>query len=350
MKVAVLCSGGVDSSVALMLLHRQGYEVEAFYLQIWLDDELHFLGDCPWEEDMAYLKEITKRFKIPLHIVPFQKEYREKVVSYVIEELRLGRTPSPDILCNQYIKFGVFFDYLEGKGFDKISSGHYGRIGELGGSFFLETARDEIKDQSYFLSNLNQKQLSRILFPLGKYYKEEVRELAKEFKLPNCDRKDSQGICFLGKIEYEEFVKFHLGEKEGAIIERSTGKILGCHSGFWYYTIGQRKRLKLHGGPWYVVSKDIEKNIVYIEHQKIKRGKKVFKGFLPHWINGSPQSEYLKVKLRHGENKIKAKVVKCLPNSVEVKLLEEDEGIASGQSVVFYDGNVCLGRAMIQEV
>ena len=262
MKIAVLLSGGVDSSVALRLLKEEGkHELTAFYLKIWLEDELSFLGECPWEEDLEYVRAICDELEVPLKIVPLQKEYLDHVVSYVLAELKCGRTPSPDILCNERIKFGAFFDCIDSS-FEKVASGHYAQVVEEDGAFYLKKAPDKVKDQTYFLSSLRQDQLGRALFPIGHLEKKEVRELAEKYDLPSKMRKDSQGICFLGKIKYKDFVKFHLGEKQGDMVDTESGKKMGTHNGMWFYTIGQRQGIGLHGGPWYVTGRDLDKNIV----------------------------------------------------------------------------------------
>ena len=347
MKIAVLSSGGVDSSVVLKKMFLEGHQVEAYYLRIWLDDELHFLGDCPWEKDLSYLREITKELGIPLHIISLQEEYKEYVIKFILEELRHGATPSPDILCNQYIKFGAFFDYLKDKDFDKIASGHYAQIIKENGEFHLYSGVDSIKDQSYFLSNLSEEQLKKIIFPLGGLNKKEVRSLAIKYDLPNKDRKDSQGICFLGKINYNSFVKIHLKEKKGEIINFHTGEVMGEHLGIWFYTIGQRKGLGLHGGPWFVVDKNLKDNKIYISHKKEKRDEFVINGKDVFWINKAPKKKNLLVKLRHGEKKYSVKIIYLDVDSCQLELEEGDSGIAIGQSVVFYDDNRCLGRMRI---
>src|SRR4051812_1112785 len=224
MKIAVLLSGGVDSSVALHLMKESGpHEITAFYLKIWLEDELAFLGDCPWEDDLKCARAVCEQAGVPLRVVALQSEYQERVVSYVIGELKAGRTPSPDILCNQWIKFGLFFDKIEG-GFDKVASGHYAQVEHRDKTFYLKRSPDPVKDQTYFLSRLCQAQLARILFPIGHLAKPQVRQKAHQLQLPNMDRRDSQGICFLGKIKYPEFVRFHLGERKGDIVDVKTGE------------------------------------------------------------------------------------------------------------------------------
>jgi len=218
--VAVLLSGGVDSSLALALLSREkGIALKAYYLKIWLEDELAFLGDCPWETDLAYARETCEQFGVPLEIVPLQSEYREEIVEHALAELRLGRTPSPDIFCNQRIKFGAFYRRVAGE-CDKIASGHYARIEEIAGQPHLRRAPDPVKDQTYFLSHLSQEQLARILFPIGHLHKREVRTLAAEFDLPAKERKDSQGICFLGKINYRDLSAFIWESRPGTLSKR----------------------------------------------------------------------------------------------------------------------------------
>ncbi len=366
-KIAVLVSGGVDSSVALALLKSQGFDVTAFYLKIWLEDELAFLGECPWEEDLAYVRGVTEKLGVPLEIVPFQKEYWESVVAYTLAEVKAGRTPNPDMLCNARIKFGAFFDFLSGKsnpeqlkgvegydkgigGFDKVATGHYAQVGERSGKFFLKKTPDAIKDQTYFLSQLSRSQLSRALFPIGSYTKEEVRALARKFELPNAERKDSQGICFLGKIPFDEFLKFHLGERPGDILDYETGKKLGTHPGFWYYTIGQREGLGLSGGPWYVVAKDPEANTITISHAREREECSRERFFVTdlNWFHEKPEDgQALSVKLRHGPKEYPCEVQWQDEKTLEVLLQGEDSGVAAGQFAVFYDGEYCLGGGVM---
>ncbi len=350
MKVAMLISGGVDSSVALKLLKEEGHEVTAFYIKIWMEDKFSHLGKCPWEEDLTYVEKVCDELKVPLEIVPLQKEYWQRVVKEAIEEVRLGRTPNPDIWCNQRVKFGAFYDYIGDK-FDKVATGHYAQVLEKNGKYYLKRAPDLIKDQTYFLVYLNQQQLSRAMFPIGHLTKNEVRALAHKFNLPTKDRKDSQGICFLGKIKYRDFIKEHLGIKKGKIINYQTNKEVGEHDGFWYYTIGQRKDIKLSGGPWYVIKKDVVKNIIYIADSKenINQARDKFIVSNLHWIVAKPQINKLQVKVRHGAKMYKCQIKFLIENSLQVVLSDEkDEGIAAGQSAVFYDNDICLGGGVIE--
>lgn len=364
MKIAVLVSGGVDSSVALRLLQDAGHEVTAFYLKIWLEDELAFLGECPWEDDLQYVRAVCEQANVPLEIVPFQKEYWERVVSYTVGEVEAGRTPNPDMLCNARIKFGAFYDFLEKShnpelvegltskvgSFDKIATGHYAQVENRGEEALLKRSPDSIKDQTYFLSQLSQTQVSKALFPIGGFEKEEVRKLAEKFNLPNAKRKDSQGICFLGKIPFDKFLEFHLGKRPGKLVEYETGEVLGEHDGFWYYTVGQRRGIKLPGGPWYVVKKNTKTNEVFISHGTHHEltARDTFEVGGVNWIVGRvPEKTELEVKVRHGAKLYPATVEYMTDKKVKVMLKEKDPGIASGQFAVFYDGEYCLGGGTI---
>jgi tRNA (5-methylaminomethyl-2-thiouridylate)-methyltransferase len=344
--IAVLVSGGVDSSVALSLLKEAGFDVTAFYLKIWLEDELAYLGDCPWEEDLEYVRAVTEQLGVPLEIVPLQKEYWERVVKTALAEVRAGRTPNPDMLCNARIKFGAFWEAI-GRDFSTIATGHYAQVEERRGKYFLKKAPDAVKDQTYFLSQLSRQQLSRSLFPIGRYTKPEVRSLAKQFGLLNAERKDSQGICFLGKVPFGAFLRYHLGTRRGPLVEFETGKRVGEHEGFWYFTIGQREGIRLSDGPWYVVGKDPVQNIVFISHAT-HRTERACRRFLVaglNWFNERPEDgAALSVKLRHGPKEYAAEVQWRDRETLEVFLQKEtDAGVASGQYAVFYSGDSCLG-------
>ncbi|MBM3893999.1 tRNA 2-thiouridine(34) synthase MnmA [Candidatus Dependentiae bacterium] len=348
MKIAVLVSGGVDSSVSLALLKHAGYDVTAFYLKIWLEDELSFLGECPWEEDLLFVKETCAFLDVPLEIISLQQEYWDAVVSYTVKEAKEGRTPNPDVLCNQYVKFDAFFKKISLE-YEKVATGHYAQtVTNDDGTVDLLCSPDTVKDQTYFLSHLSQSQLKRALFPIGKYTKEEVRKLADSFNLPTAKRKDSYGICFLGKISFDEFLKHHLDTKTGDLIEFETGKKLGTHNGFWFYTIGQRKGLGLSGGPWYVVTKDPTKNIVYIscKYHAPEMERKEFLVERLHWINKPPTTNALSVKLRHGPEQNPCSIT-INGNNAIVCLQNNDQGIAPGQFAVFYDKETCLGCGVI---
>lgn len=365
MKIAVLVSGGVDSSVALRLLKDQGHDLTAFYLKIWLEDELEYLGECPWEDDLSYAQKVCDDINVPLEVISMQKEYWDRVVSYTIKEAKEGRTPNPDIFCNQQIKFGQFYGKIDDS-FEKVATGHYAQVEQLQitndelqikeSQFLLKRAPDPIKDQTYFLAHLSQKQLSRAIFPIGHLLKSEVRELAEKYDLVNQDRKDSQGICFLGKIPFREFLKHHIDEKHGDFINMETGEKIGDHLGHYFYTIGQRKGLGLSGGPWFVVKKDVNKNIVYLangyEPESVYQTGFNVTNF--NWIDNQLRitsdelriKDKLQVKIRHGEAIHSCKLEIDGKNG-KVILDEKVHGVAPGQYTVFYDGEVCLGCGMI---
>lgn len=348
-KIAVLVSGGVDSSVALRLLKDQGHDVTAFYLKIWLEDELSFLGECPWDDDLDYVRRVCKQADVPLEVVSMQKEYWDHVVSYTIDEIKAGRTPNPDVMCNKQIKFGFFLDKIDAS-YEKVASGHYAQLITQNGDTQLVRAPDDVKDQTYFLCQLSEKQRKRLLFPIGHLSKEEVRTLAHEYDLPNKDRKDSQGICFLGKLKFNEFINHYLGQVPGDMIEFETGKILGQHKGFWYHTIGQRQGSGLSGGPWYVVDKDPAQNIVYFSRNYYSEDKKRNSFGLTscNWmIKDIPVDQKLSVKLRHGKKMHECVIGRDENERLQVTLAERDQGIAAGQFAVFYDGATCLGGGVI---
>lgn len=347
-RIAVLISGGVDSSVALLrLVERRAGAVTAFYLKIWLEDDVAFMGSCPWEEDLEVVRAVCDQAGVPLEIVSLQQEYRRRVVEYALGELRRGRTPSSDIFCNSRIKFGAF---LEGPGrdFDQVATGHYARTRVDGKTVRLLSGVDPVKDQTYFLCGLSQAQVARCRFPIGDLPKERVRELAREYGLPNADRPDSQGICFLGKIPYDRFVRYHLGDRPGSIVDVESGRTLGTHRGLWFHTIGQRRGLGLGDGPWYVVSKRPEDNTLSVVHgdRLADYRRRRFVVDRPNWIADRPTTHDLDVRIRHGEKKWPARIQPG-PEDVEVVLADGDPGVAAGQFAVFYDGEECLGGGPI---
>ena len=352
-KIAVLLSGGVDSSVALSLLKEQGFLVEAFYLKIWLEDELSYLATCPWEEDLRFASGVCDALNVPLHVISMQETYWQRVVAYTIAEVRAGRTPSPDILCNEFVKFGAFYDAI-GTDYDAVATGHYAQKEDIAGISYLKCAKDPIKDQTYFLSRLSQTQLKRALFPIGHLLKSEVRDKATSLGLPTQTRKDSQGICFLGKFKFSDFIKHHIGTQSGNLIEFETGKIIGVHEGFWFYTIGQRKGIGLSGGPWFVVAKDPTKNIVYVSrhyHDEAKQRNTLIVTDC-RWISERRPKTECRIKIRHGEMFYTATIKnpECMGDvkpTLHIQLNGNDQGIAPGQFAVFYQDDYCLGAGII---
>lgn len=355
--VAVLLSGGVDSSVALRLVQESGVRPHPFYLKIWLEDELAHLGQCPWEEDLGYASAVCEQVGLSVEPVPLQSEYWDRVVSYTLAEARAGRTPNPDIMCNSRVKFGAFYDVI-GNQFSQVVTGHYAntRVTESGRTQ-LTTSADSLKDQTYFLSHLQQEQIGKARFPVGQFCKNEVRELARAFDLPNRERKDSQGICFLGKIKFDEFLMHHLGTERGPLVEFETGVEVGVHRGFWFYTLGQRKGLGLSGGPWYVTAKDPVGNIVYVSrhYDDSDKARNEFDFDNASWISGSwpagleqcGKASKFTVKTRHGPRCTECIVTRTGRHSGHVLLASRDIGLAPGQFAAFYSGDVCLGSGTI---
>ena len=261
MNIAVLISGGVDSAVVVHELVQQAqHDLQLFYIRIGMDNDE---GDCSADEDIEMCNLIAHRYGLPLEVVSLHQEYWDNVMEYALRTVRAGLTPNPDMMCNRMIKFG-YFEQRWGKDFDLTATGHYATTCEIDGTKYLATAVDPVKDQTDFLAQITYDQLRHLIFPIGSMPKSRVREIAQEVKLPNAARKDSQGICFLGQIDYNDFIRRHLGVKRGPIIEIETGRKLGEHNGYWFHTIGQRKGLGLSGGPWYVVKKNIQDNAIYV--------------------------------------------------------------------------------------
>ncbi len=359
MRIAVLVSGGVDSSLALALLaeraEREGLELVAFYLRIWLEDELAFLGECPWEEDLRFVRATTDALGVPLEVVSLQQAYHQRVVAHAIAELAAGRTPSPDVLCNRHIKFGAFVEAV-GDGFDRVATGHYARVvrsaeAHQPRAVELHRAPDAIKDQTYFLARLLPEQLAKAEFPIGEMTKREVRLQAARRALPSRDRPDSQGICFLGQIPYPAFVRSHLGDAPGPIVDVESGKVLGTHRGLWFHTIGQRKGLGLGGGPWYVTGKDVaERRLLVTHHAHLRdHARADFAVEALHRLGPPGELERAtSVKLRHGSRAAPCTLDVGVDGTGRVRLAETDAGIAPGPVAVFYEGLHCLGSGLIR--
>jgi tRNA-specific 2-thiouridylase len=322
--------------------------LRAFYLKIWLEDELAFLGRCPWDDDLRYVREVCELAGVPLEVLSLQREYFERVVEHTLAELRAGRTPSPDVVCNRRIKLGAFLDRV-GPGWRRVASGHYARTAERGGLVRLLRGVDPVKDQTYFLSQLDQAQVRRAVFPIGHLSKAEVRAEATALGLPNRDRPDSQGICFLGRIPFDDFVAIQLGERAGEIREVESGRVLGEHRGYWFHTIGQRRGLGLAGGPWYVTGKEVERNLVWVTHADRLLEHASCRLVLrdPHWIAAPPQRSRLEVRVRHTPDLVGCEVGPAPGGGLEVRLDRPDPGLAPGQYAVLYDGDECLGGGAI---
>lgn len=344
MNIAALVSGGVDSSVVVHLLKEQGYTPDIFYIRIGMEDEEGYI-DCPAEEDIEITQWIARKYGCRFEEVNLHKEYWDNVVSYTIESVRKGLTPNPDVMCNKLIKFGAFDD-RRGHAYDRIATGHYATTAIVDGRTFLATAKDPVKDQTDFLSQLSYRQIQKLMFPIGHLMKNEVRAIAHEAGLPSADRKDSQGICFLGKINYNDFIKRYLGEREGKIVELESGKVLGTHKGYWFHTIGQRKGLYLSGGPWFVVRKDIEENVLYVSQGYDPReqyGDRItLMGFHPLAPVELPLPMEVKFKIRHTPEFHPGRLVQLPDGLVQIESGELIQGIAAGQYATIYDADAHL--------
>lgn len=352
MNIAALISGGVDSAVGVHLLCEQGYKPDLFYIKIGMDTDESL--SCTAEEDIELASATARKYGLKFDIVDLQKEYWDNVVAYTINKVRQGFTPNPDVMCNKLIKFGCF-EEKAGYAYDKIMTGHYASTCLIDGRTWLATAKDPVKDQTDFLAQINYLQVSKLLFPLGAYTKQEIRDIARQVKLPSAQRKDSQGICFLGKINYNDFLRRFLGEQEGAIIEHETGKQLGTHKGFWFHTIGQRKGLGLSGGPYFVVDKNPEENILYVSRGYDTEKQYGYRFRLTdfHFITDNPfhadKEERICFKIRHTDTFQKGTLI-AGENGYTIISDEKLQGIAPGQFGVIYDeqAHLCIGSGEIR--
>lgn len=340
-KVYVGISGGVDSSVTAALLKEQGYDVTGVYMKNWSQDLPGFV--CPWKEDYQDAKRVAVQLGIDFKMYDFETEYRHKVVDYMVREYQAGRTPNPDIMCNQEVKFKLFLEAALEDGADMIATGHYARIhnGQL------LTGLDTAKDQTYFLYRVTEDALQKTLMPIGEMEKPAVRALAKKLGLATADKKDSQGICFVGKVGIKEFLLHELGAQPPGPIVDQNGATIGEHDGAIFYTIGQRHGLNVGGGlPYYVTRKDMQTNTVYVTTDLADQAlwKRVLPLENPHWINGTPPdaAEKYRARLRY-----RGPLVACSLHSNKLTLQEEQRGIAAGQSAVIYDGDRTLGGGII---
>jgi tRNA-specific 2-thiouridylase len=363
-KVYVGMSGGVDSSLSAALLCEAGYDVTGVYMKNWSQDLPGM--KCPWAEDLADAKRVAVQLGIPFKVFDFEAEYKHLVVDYMIAEYRRGRTPNPDVMCNQEVKFGLFLRAALDDGADCIATGHYARVGSE--DFSLLRAKDSNKDQTYFLYRVTAAALARTIFPIGNLTKPEVRAAAKQRGLLTAGRRESQGICFVGNVGIREFLSQYVESTAGDIIKQESGAVLGRHDGAIFYTFGQRHSLGLGGGlPYYVVGKNMAKNQVFVSRNLNNRA--FWRGELRlsdvHWINQPPEAgKNYQVRLRHrgellgcviaSEATQSSNNLSGLPrqtslprNDVVVKLARAERAIAAGQSAVIYDGQVVLGGGII---
>ncbi len=351
--VIVGMSGGVDSSVTAALLKQQGFDVIGVFMKNWSED----FGDfgCTWVEDSEDARKVAQVLDIPFYVWNFEKEYYDKVVEYFFREYQAGRTPNPDVMCNSEIKFKVFLHKALSLGADYVATGHYARITyqKSSNTYHLLKGIDPAKDQSYFLYTLKQDQLAKILFPIGRYKKQEIRKMAKRFKLPNAEKKDSQGICFIGKINVTEFLKAHIKAKAGDIVT-TKGQILGRHDGLPFYTIGQREGIKLGGtGPYYVVDKRFRSNRLVVTNDKDDKQlwRREFTVSDLSWTGQVPKFPIkADVVIRYHHEPYRAKLTRSRNHVTCIKFDKPQRAITPGQAAVFYRGDELLGGGLIDKV
>lgn len=353
--VVVGMSGGVDSSVAALLLKEQGYDVIGLFMLNWEENDPN--GACTAETDFADVRRVSSLLSIPYYTVNFAKEYMDRVFSYFLAEYKAGRTPNPDVLCNREIKFAPFKDYAKSLGADFIATGHYCGIRHDDGKHYLTKAADAGKDQTYFLNQLSQPQLDGVLFPLQDLQKSEVRKIAEENGLATAKKKDSTGICFIGERNFRRFLQTYLPAMPGKIVDMN-GKVVGEHIGLMYYTIGQRRGLGLGGvkdeeGRWFVLKKDLKNNILYVSHgdeSPLYSKACETSGF--NWIPALPnEKEFLcnaKFRYRQDEQEVLVRVKD--PTHVRIEFKKRQRAVTEGQFAVLYRGDLCLGGGVIDVV
>ncbi len=385
-RVVVGLSGGVDSSVAAHLLIEQGYEVIALFMRNWVDDTVIISEECPWIDDSNDALEVAERLGIPFQVIDFSKEYKERIVDYMFAEYQCGRTPNPDILCNREVKFDIFLKKALSLGADYVATGHYCQkqttIVDGKEMHQLIAGADQGKDQSYFLCQLNQEQLSKALFPIGHLQKSEVRSIASQIGLNTAEKKDSQGLCFIGKVKLPVFLQQQLAPKEGDIIElednqpqfeyptddlqswcrtfdltTAKGKKVGTHIGAHYFTVGQRKGLRVGGTPMplFVLGTDTKSNIVYVgqgdDHKALNRKGLVVKNEDVHWLRPDLELEDGASKKYMGRTRYRQKLVGLTlhkqADGLYIIFDNLERGITSGQFVAWYEGNELIGSGTI---
>ncbi|MFD1038578.1 tRNA 2-thiouridine(34) synthase MnmA [Virgibacillus byunsanensis] len=352
-RVVVGMSGGVDSSVAALLLKEQGYDVVGIFMKNW--DDTDEFGVCTATEDFDDVVRVCNQLDIPYYAVNFEKQYWDKVFTYFLDEYKAGRTPNPDVMCNKEIKFKAFLDHAVSLGADYLATGHYAQVRHDDGRYEMLRGIDNNKDQTYFLNQLTEDVLAKVMFPLGHLDKKEVREIAKEHDLVTATKKDSTGICFIGERNFKEFLSEYLPAQPGKMTTLAN-EVKGSHDGLMYYTLGQRQGLGIGGSgdPWFVVGKNLKDNVLYVEQGF--DNEKLFSEALVatdvNWINNKEVSKSFTctAKFRYRQEDSGVTVHPLPDGNVHVEFDESQRAITPGQAVVFYDGDVCLGGGTIDEV
>lgn len=354
-KVVIGMSGGVDSSVAALLLKEQGYDVVGIFMKNW--DESDEFGYCTASEDYEDVRRVCEQIGIPYYTVNFEKEYWDRVFTYFLDEYKKGRTPNPDVMCNKEIKFKAFLEHALRLGADYLATGHYAQVDFQDDEYRLLRGADTNKDQTYFLNQLNQYQLSKAMFPVGHLMKPELRQIAKDAGLATANKKDSTGICFIGERNFKEFLSNYLPAQPGEI-RSLEGELKGKHDGLMYYTLGQRKGLGIGGSgtgePWFVAGKDLDRNILYVT-QGENDPRLYSHGLIAtdlQWISEKQKPSVLQctAKFRYRQPDQNVTVYVGKDNTCKVIFDEPQKAITPGQAVVFYDGPVCLGGATIDKI
>ena len=377
-RVVVGLSGGVDSSVAAYLLQQEGHEVIGVFMKNWHDTDVTISEECPWEEDSKDALLVAEKLGIPFHTIDFSKEYYERIVSYMFREYESGRTPNPDVLCNREIKFDSFLKHAEKLGADYVATGHYCRKRESDTGFELLAGKDGNKDQSYFLCQISQDQLAKALFPIGELEKPEVRRIAKEQDLVTAEKRDSQGLCFIGKVKLPDFLKQQLREKKGNVVEimrdwsgfhrnlevteeyhftETDGKVIGEHIGAHFYTVGQRKGLNIGGyvNPLFIIQINTDTNTVYVgegeDHKGLSRPGLLVREEDIHWVKEVDRmkvgdSKHYSTRIRYRQPLFGATLTK-LASGLEIKFDSPQKAVAKGQFAAWYAGDALVGSGVI---
>jgi len=352
-RVVVGMSGGVDSSVAALLLKQQGYDVIGIFMKNW--DDTDEFGVCTATEDYEDVIRVCNQIGIPYYAVNFEKQYWDKVFTYFLDEYKAGRTPNPDVMCNKEIKFKAFLEHAMNLGADYLATGHYARVEYRDGEYKMLRGIDENKDQTYFLNQLTQEQLSKVMFPIGDIEKARVREIAKEAELATATKKDSTGICFIGERNFKTFLSQYLPAQPGNM-ETFDGKVVGKHDGLMYYTIGQRHGLGIGGAgePWFAIGKDLKRNVLYVGQSF--HNEKLYSTSITavnvSWVSDRDKSTSFectaKFRYRQADNQVRVELLD--DQKVRVVFKEPIRAVTPGQAVVFYNGDECLGGGTIDEV
>ncbi|WP_461200259.1 tRNA 2-thiouridine(34) synthase MnmA [Anoxybacillus sp. TBDG-1] len=352
-RVVVGMSGGVDSSVAALLLKQQGYDVIGIFMKNWDDTDEN--GVCTATEDYEDVVRVCNQMGIPYYAVNFEKQYWEKVFTYFLDEYKAGRTPNPDVMCNKEIKFKAFLEHAMALGADYLATGHYARVAYRDGEYQLLRGLDANKDQTYFLNQLGQAQLSKVLFPIGELQKSQVREIAKETGLATAGKKDSTGICFIGERNFKQFLSNYLPAQPGEM-QTLDGQVKGTHDGLMYYTIGQRHGLGIGGSgePWFVVGKNVKENILYVAQgfdNELLYSDAIIATNV-NWVSDRKPSEPISctAKFRYRQPDVPVTVEMIDGTVARVSFSQRVRAVTPGQAVVFYNGEQCLGGGTIDQV